>query len=127
MTPEGRVKKHITHVLSTFPSVYSFMPVQFGAGAAGLDYHCVVGKLFQFGIKIEMIPIAFFIEAKRPDAKPTDRQESFIAERKSKQNARTFVIDEDPSIDRGKGLDELAQWLGEIETNNERLSAIFTR
>lgn len=121
MTPEGRVKKRVTELLATFPSVYSFMPVQYGMGASGLDYHCVVGKMFQFGIVAEMIPIAFFIETKKPGDKPTTRQQNFMRERRVNQNARTFVIDEDPSINKGKGLDELALWLGAIENNNERI------
>jgi hypothetical protein len=121
MTPEGRVKRKVTELLKTFPSVYFLMPVQHGLGASGLDYHCVVGKLFHFGIVTEMIPIAFFIETKKPGDKPTGRQGEFIKERKAKQNARTFVIDEDPSINKGKGLDDLALWLGEIENHNERI------
>jgi hypothetical protein len=125
MTPEGRVKKKVTELLKTFPSVYSFMPVQHGLGASGLDYHCVVGKMFQFGIVAEMIPIAFFIETKKPGGEPTQRQEDFIKERYVKQNARTFIIDEDPSINKGKGLDDLALWLGEIERNNERILNVF--
>ena len=125
MTPEGRVKRTINTVLANFPSVYSFMPVQHGLGAAGLDYHCVVGKLFQFGLVVEMLPIAFFIEAKKPGDEPTGRQENFISDRRARQNAKTFVIDEDPSINKGKGLDDLAHWLGDIERNNERLRAVF--
>jgi hypothetical protein len=31
------------------------------------------------------------------------------------------VIDEDPSISKGRGLDDLVEWLAEIESNNERL------
>lgn len=125
VTPEGRVKKKISEVLKTFPSVYYFMPVQHGLGAAGLDYHCVVGKMFQFGIVAEMIPIAFFIEAKKPGDGPTGRQDNFIRERREKQNARTFVIDEDPTINKGKGLEDLALWLGAIEANNERIRSIL--
>jgi hypothetical protein len=77
------------------------------------------------GLVVEMVPIAFFIETKKPGGMPTDRQDNFITERWKKQNARTFIIDEDPSIGKGKGLDELAHWLGEIEQNNERIRSIF--
>jgi hypothetical protein len=126
MTPEGRVKKNISRILKNFPSVYSFMPVQFGIGASGLDYHCVVGKYYRFGLVVEMLPIAFFIEAKKPGGEPTLRQENFAKERKEKQNAKTFIIDEDPSIEKGSGLDELVEWLQEIETNNERLRPFST-
>jgi hypothetical protein len=125
MTPEGRVKKKVSELLKSFPSVYYLMPVQHGLGASGLDYHGVVGKLFQFGIVVEMIPIAFFVETKKPGGVPTNRQDDFIKERKEKQNARTFIIDEDPSINKGKGLDDLALWLGEIERNNERIRNLF--
>jgi hypothetical protein len=121
MTPEGRVKKSISAVLKKFPSVYSFMPVQFGLGASGVDYHCVVGKLYRFGLTVEMLPIAFFIEAKKPGGEPTGRQDTFLKDRRDRQNAKTFVIDEDPSLGKGTGLEELTVWLGEIEANNERL------
>ena len=125
MTPEGRVKKNINQILKSFPSVYSFMPVQHGLGAAGLDYHCVVGKLFQTAPNsVELVPVAFFIEAKKPGDAPTYRQGDFINERKVHQNAKTFIIDEDPSIKKGTGLDDLVGWLGEIENNNERLRSL---
>jgi hypothetical protein len=127
MTPEGRVKKNINRILASFPFVYSFMPVQYGRGAAGIDYHCVAGKYYQFGFTVEMLPIAFFIEAKKPGDEPTGRQDNFLNERREKQNAKTFVIDEDPSINKGDGLEELTQWLQEIEANNERLRPAFTR
>jgi hypothetical protein len=127
MTPEGRVKKNISRVLASFPFVYAFMPVQYGRGAAGVDYHCVAGKYYQMGFLVEMIPIAFFIEAKKPGDEPTGRQDNFLKERREKQNCKTFVIDEDPSINKGDGLEELTQWLQEIEANNERLRPAFTR
>jgi hypothetical protein len=124
MTPEGRVKREVTKLLKTFPSVYSLMPVQHGLGGAGVDYHCVVGKLFHSGIVTVMIPIAFFIETKKPGDKLTPRQADFAKERLEKQNAITFVIDEDPSIGKGKGLEKLALWLGEIENHNERIRSL---
>jgi|SRR5580698_760 hypothetical protein len=120
MTPEGRVKKNINRVLASFPFVYSFMPVQYGMGASGLDYHCVAGKLMQIGLLVELVPIAFFIEAKRPGSGPTNRQRDFAKDRKHSQGAITFVIDEDPSIEQGGGIDKLTEWLEEIEKNNER-------
>lgn len=126
MTPEGRVKKNIKRVLTSFPSVYYFMPVQYGIGAAGVDYHCVVGKLFHLRPSVVLVPIAFFIEAKRPGGEPTGRQDNFLEERREKQGCKTFVIDEDPTTNKGSGIDELVEWLGEIESNNERLRT-FTR
>lgn len=123
MTPEGRVKKNIRRVLDSF-GVYYLMPVQYGVGAAGVDFHCAVGKYFQIGFLVEMLPIAFFIEAKKPGGEPTDRQDNFLRERREKQNAKTFVIDDDPSIGQGSGgINELVAWLEIIEENNERLRA----
>jgi hypothetical protein len=127
MTPEGRVKKNISRVLAAFPFVYSFMPVQYGMGAAGVDYHCVAGKYFYVDGMIKMVPVAFFIEAKKPGGEPTYRQDNFLKERRENQNCKTFVIDEDPSIDKGGGLNELTAWLQEIEANNERLRPAVTR
>lgn len=125
MTPEGRVKRKVSAVLKSFPSVYSFMPVQHGLGASGLDYHCVVGKLFHIGLVVEMVPVAFFIETKKPGGVPTARQEDFMAERRKGQNARTFIVDEDPTIGKGTGLEDLALWLGQIEISNARIRATF--
>lgn len=122
MTPEGKVKQNITRVLKSFPFVYSFMPVQHGYGAAGVDYHCVAGQLFVLGIHVEMLPIAFFIEAKKPGGEPTGRQDTFLKERREKQNCKTFVIDDDPTKSGGLGnIQELTEWLQAIEENNERL------
>jgi hypothetical protein len=129
MTPEGRVKKNIKRVLDSFPFVYYFMPVQMGMGASGLDFHCVAGKLYQIGVIAEMVPIAFFIEAKKPGGEPTNRQETFAKDRKAHQGATTFVIDDDPTIMKGNGdIDKLVEWLEAIEKNNEHLRAtLFTR
>ena len=113
MTPGGaRQESDRSAVLKNFPSVYSFMPVQFGMGASGVDYHCAVGMLVEFksGL-VEMVPIALFIEAKKPGGEPTGRQDLFLKERHEKQNCRCFVIDEDPSIRKGNGLDDLAEWV----------------
>ena len=125
MTPEGRVKKNISRVLTSFPNVFAFMPVQYGLGAAGVDYHCVVGKLYPAGRTVELVPVAFFIEAKKPEGQPTGRQDNFLRERREKQNCKTFIIDEDPSLHKGTGLDKLTTWLTEIEENNERLRALY--
>jgi hypothetical protein len=127
MTPEGRVKQNISRILASFPFVYPFMPVQYGMGAAGVDYHCVAGKYFILEGKLEMVPVAFFIEAKKPGDKPTDRQANFARDRKKGQNAVTFVIDEDPSIRKGSGLAKLTEWLEAIEKNNEYLRSTFTQ
>lgn len=115
-TPEGRVKKNIDRVLQSFPFVHAFKPVQTGLGAAGVDYHCTA--------RLGNMALAFFIEAKKPGEEPTTRQANFLRDRKEKQKAQTFVIDDDPSIDHVTGgLDELVGWLQWIEDYNERFDA----
>jgi hypothetical protein len=120
-TPEGRVKNAISTLLKRHSNVYYFMPVQFGMGASGVDYHCVVEVLFNIDSTPTPLPIAFFIEAKRPGEDPTDRQDQFLKDRREKQHCKTFVIDEDPTITMGSGLEELEEWLNQIWLNNERL------
>lgn len=120
-TPEGRVKKNIDRVLASFDFVYAFKPVQFGAGAAGVDYHCVAGVNYHIGGVMQMVPVAFFIEAKKPGGEPTNRQDAFLKDRREKQNCMTFVIDDDPSINHVTGgLEALTKWLEGIEEHNER-------
>jgi hypothetical protein len=104
MTPEGRIKARIKKVLDHY-GVYYFMPVQSGYGAAGVDFHCVVGW--------RGIALAFFIEAKA-DRKPTPRQELFLRMRAKYQNAKTFVIDDDIEVE------VLIKWLEKLK--NERQS-----
>lgn len=124
MTPEGRVKRNIRRVLDSFENVYYFMPVQNGLGPAGVDFHCVVKMVCWINGTLEEIPVAFFIEAKKPGGEPTERQKLFIKDRKEKQNAHTFVIDDDPSIAHNSGkLEKLVEWLQNIEDNNERARA----
>ena len=111
-TPEGRVKKNIRRILDAF-DVYYLMPVQMGLGAAGVDFHCVI----RFGD----MALAFFIEAKKPGGEPTGRQDNFLGERRDKQCAVTFVIDDDPSIGEGSGeIEKLVRWLELVEAYNER-------
>lgn len=103
MTPEGKVKKEVKRILESF-GVYFFMPVQMGLGAAGLDFHCVV--------RMGDMACAFFIETKAPGKEVTDRQNTFIDDRRKQQCARTFVIDSDD-------MDELVEFLERIEEYNE--------
>ena len=118
-TPEGRVKKNIRRVLDSFGAYY-LMPVQYGIGATGVDFHCVTRLDYVIDGKVVPVPLAFFIEAKKPGGEPTGRQDLFLRERREKQGARTFVIDDDPSIEQGSGgIDELVQWLEGIEALNE--------
>lgn len=126
MTPEGRVKANIRRVLDAF-GVYYLMPVQMGLGAAGVDFHCVVKVTYIIdGAPIDL-PIGFFIEAKKPGDEPTGRQKVFLQDRREQQNAKTFVIDDDPSINHiTGGLEQLTVWLEAIEDRNERTLAKFT-
>ena len=117
MTPEGRVKNHIKEILDAY-GVYYLMPVQEGYGAAGLDFHCVV--------RMGRAAMAFFIEAKRPDEKPTDRQKLFMADRALMQKAISFVIDEDPSIGKGGGTDKLIRFLEKVKKANEHFDRAIT-
>jgi hypothetical protein len=100
VTPEGRVKSRIKRALAKY-GVYYFMPVQAGYGAAGVDFHCVVGW--------RRMALAFFIEAKADGKDATKRQDLFLKERRRKQNARTFVIDDDD------GIDLLVEWLEKLK------------
>jgi hypothetical protein len=86
MTPEGRIKGRVKAVLNRY-GVYYLMPVQFGFGATGVDFHCVK--------RWRGMAIAFFIETKAEDKPLTPRQELFLKNRREKQSARTFVIDDD--------------------------------
>ena len=98
MTPEGKIKAKVNKLLDD-PRIYSFMPVQNGMGAAGLDYHCVVTW--------PGAAEAFFIETKAPGKKPTDRQRVLI-ERLEGMGIKVFVIDGD------RGLEELRTWLNQM-------------
>ena len=105
------MKINIRRVLDSF-GVYYLMPVQQGIGAAGVDFHCV--------IRYGDLCLGFFIEAKKPGEGPTARQENFLKDRQDKQCARTFVIDDDPTINEGSGgIEALVAWLETIEKYNE--------
>jgi hypothetical protein len=78
-TPEGKVKDKISKMLREH-GVWYHMPVPGGYGKTALDYICCYHGLF------------FSIEAKRPGAKPTDRQESIIADIKRAEGI-VFTID----------------------------------
>lgn len=92
MTPEGKVKKSVSKVLSKYKSLYVFMPVPGGFGASSLDYLlCVNGRFLA-------------IETKAPGKKPTDRQNKLIAEIR-RAGGTALVIDGEP------GLQDLASYL----------------
>jgi hypothetical protein len=111
-TPEGRVKNNIKEVLDRYGAYY-LMPVQHGYGASGVDFHCA--------IRYGELALAFFIEAKKPGDGPTPRQDEFLTKRRDKQNAMTFIIDDDPSIGEGTGeINLLVGWLEGVRKYNER-------
>lgn len=93
-TPEGKVKDRIKKLLAKY-NCYWFMPVQTGFGAPGLDFHAVANGL------------AFFVETKAGNKRPTPRQESTI-DTIQKAGGRCFVVNE------VTGLDLLETWLQEI-------------
>jgi len=94
-TPEGEVKKKITALLKQ-RNVYYFMPVQTGYGSTGLDYHCCYrGR-------------AFFIEAKAPGKKPTDRQWDTIVKVRA-AGAMAFVVYD------AETLAPVEQWLDLVD------------
>lgn len=89
-TPEGKVKAKVSGLLKATPSLYYFMPVQGGYGAATLDYlGCYLGRFFA-------------IETKKPRAKPTERQLQTIASIE-RAGGKVFVVDGDTT--------ELEQWI----------------
>jgi hypothetical protein len=103
MTPEGKVKAKVTKVLKSFGDrLYYFMPVQYGMGAASLDYLCAVKTKFDYDG-----PIFFAIETKAPGKKPTDRQQALM-DYLTKMGAVVWTIDDDA------GVKELKLWLDSL-------------
>lgn len=99
MTPEGRIKEKIDAILTKYP-VYVFKPVQFGLGGAGLDYHCV--------IRVADTPVAFFIEAKKPNGTATDRQKELMGKLRREFRCNVFIVD------GPLGLNMLEDWLHKL-------------
>jgi hypothetical protein len=91
---ERDIKRRIKDVLSQYKhmNIYVYMSVPGGYGTSTLDY---IGFLLGYG---------FAIEAKRPGAKPTPRQQGII-EAIEAAGCPVFVISDDI------GLAELAAWL----------------
>lgn len=103
MTREANIKNQISKVLFKY-NVYSFMPVQMGYGAAGLDYHCIV-------LTKDNRPFPFFIEAKKPGEGPRPRQDVLIQKLREEYNCKVWVIDNET------GILALGTWLYSITTN----------
>ena len=92
MTPEGKVKKRVKHVLNSFENVYFEMPVPTGYGKSGLDFSCCVnGK-------------ALFIETKAPGEEPTPRQRETMTKQLA-AGAAVFIISNE------RGCEVLSDWL----------------
>ena len=92
MTPEGKVKKRVKHVLNSFENVYFEMPVPTGYGKSGLDFSCCVnGK-------------ALFIETKAPGEEPTPRQRETIIKQLA-AGAAVFIVSDE------RGYKALSDWL----------------
>lgn len=83
LTPEGKVKRHVSQILKRAEEVYYFMPVQTGYGSPTLDYlGSSRGR-------------AFSIETKAPGKKPTVRQLAIMREME-KAGMKVFVIAGNP-------------------------------
>lgn len=99
------MKTRVKKVLDTY-GVYYLMPVQFGIGATGVDFHCAV--------EWNGLSIAFFIETKAPNKPLTARQEKFLEDRNKKQKSQVFVIDGD------WGIRLLIAWLEKLKNEQRR-------
>ncbi len=92
-TPENKVKAALKKMFKKYEDdLYSFMPVQHGYGAAGLDFHCAYrGR-------------AFFVEAKAPNGQLTPRQTNLMSILEEKGNP-VFIVRCQVDIDR------VEQWI----------------
>lgn len=97
MTPEGKVKNLVKHMLKKY-GAYQFWPVQTGYGAATLDCIGCFEGLF------------FGIETKAPGRHLTPRQELTVDDMREAKG-RVFVIGEREVEGAYSGLDELETWL----------------
>lgn len=101
MTPEGKVKKSVKNILTLYPNLYIFWPVQSGFGSRTLDaLGCHHGCFFA-------------IETKKPGAKLTPLQEKH---RDDMRRAGGVVFE----IIGDAGLEELARWLKGIDDADRR-------
>ena len=102
MTPEGKIKQKINHVLNKY-GAWSHMPVPTGFQAKTIDYIvCCKGWFIA-------------IEAKKPGGDATTRQD-FILNMIRNAGGLTFVINSD------EGVQALDKALGELPWQNEPLT-----
>jgi hypothetical protein len=86
MTPEAKTKQKIKKLLDSYGDrVYSYMPVPSGYGKPTIDYLVCFDGLF------------IGIEAKKPGAKPTERQQGALAAIYA-AGGTAFVIDSEESL-----------------------------
>jgi hypothetical protein len=96
MTPEGKVKEKVKKLLTLYPNLYRFMPVQAGFGTPSLDIlGCHWGRFFA-------------VETKRSGKALTPMQEKTRDQMRAAGGMVFEVIGDD-------GLEELAHWLKEID------------
>ena len=101
MTPEGKVKAKVKKILTQYPDLYIFWPVQSGLGSRTLDaLGCHHGRFFS-------------IETKREGKKLTPLQELH----RDQMRAAGGVVFE---IIGDAGLEELARWLKDIDDAHKR-------
>lgn len=92
-TPESKVKRRVSTLLSSYQDLFYTMPVPSGYGESTLDYiGCYRGQFFA-------------IETKAPGKKPTGRQDVIIALMRQ-AGGTVFVIDGDTSA--------LKEWLDNL-------------
>jgi len=95
MTPEGKIKQKISHILAKH-GAWVFMPVPTGFQSKTIDYiACCKGRFIA-------------IEAKRPGKEVTQRQE-YVLGLIREAGGHTFVIDDED------GLHYLDSVLGELK------------
>lgn len=83
-TAEGKVKALVKEVLDMYDCYY-FMPVSFGYGPTGLDFHC--------SVNVRGWEIAFWVETKEKGKDPTERQWLLI-NKLLKRGAKVFIVDD---------------------------------
>jgi hypothetical protein len=101
MTPEGKVKKKVTSLLTQYADLYYYMPVPGGFGKPSLDYiGCHRGQFFA-------------IETKTAGKKLTLQQVETARQMRAAGGVVFEVIGDD-------GLEELARWLKGIDDAHGR-------
>jgi hypothetical protein len=91
------------------------MPVQFGYGPSGLDYHCC--------ILVRGWPIAFFVEAKEAGKPTTPRQDNLIGDLRTKWKASVFIVDDEYTL---KGLERWLVKMQELSQSTPETRALST-